>query len=133
MFTFEQIKAAHSKVKTGADFPAYIRDIKKLGVTYYETFVVDGHTLFKGNDGSELTSPTKYGEQKISTTVNVSKFLADLRHHQEGGSDFLTFSRQAAGSGVEKWAVCLESMTCTYYDMGGEKVMVERIPEVASR
>ena len=39
MFTVEQIKVAHSKVKSGADFPAYIQDIKKLGVTFYETFV----------------------------------------------------------------------------------------------
>ena len=32
MFTVNQIKEAHSKVKSGADFPAYIQDIKKLGV-----------------------------------------------------------------------------------------------------
>lgn len=32
MFTIQQIKDAHSKVKSGADFPAYIQDIKKLGV-----------------------------------------------------------------------------------------------------
>ena len=36
MFTVEQIKAAHSKVQSGADFPAYIREIKELGVTHYE-------------------------------------------------------------------------------------------------
>lgn len=34
MFTAEQLKAAHSQVKSGADFPAYIQDIRKLGVTY---------------------------------------------------------------------------------------------------
>jgi hypothetical protein len=34
MFAVEQIKTAHSKVKSGADFPAYIQDIKKLGVTF---------------------------------------------------------------------------------------------------
>ncbi len=28
MFTVEQIKAAHSKVKSGADFPSYIKEIK---------------------------------------------------------------------------------------------------------
>ncbi len=44
MFTVEQIKTAHSKVKSGADFPAYIQDINKLGVASYETFVTDGHT-----------------------------------------------------------------------------------------
>jgi len=40
----EQIKAAHSKVKSGADFPAYIQDIKKTGVTFYETSLTDDHT-----------------------------------------------------------------------------------------
>ena len=34
MFTVEQIKAAHSKVKSGADFPSYIKEIKSLGVTH---------------------------------------------------------------------------------------------------
>lgn len=33
MFTIEQIKTAHSQVKSGADFPAYIQEIKKLGDT----------------------------------------------------------------------------------------------------
>jgi hypothetical protein len=35
MFTVEQIKASHSKVKSGADFPSYIEEIKVLGVTHY--------------------------------------------------------------------------------------------------
>jgi uncharacterized protein YbcV (DUF1398 family) len=50
MFTIEQVKAAHSKVRSGADFPAFIQDIKKLGVTYYETFVSDGHTDYYGSN-----------------------------------------------------------------------------------
>lgn len=32
MFTIEQIKEAHSKVKSGADFPNYIQDLIILGV-----------------------------------------------------------------------------------------------------
>jgi hypothetical protein len=35
MFTIEQIKQAHVKVKSGADFPAYIKYLKQLGVRYY--------------------------------------------------------------------------------------------------
>ena len=30
MFTLEQIKQAHSQVESGADFPSYIQEIKKL-------------------------------------------------------------------------------------------------------
>lgn len=36
MFTVEQIKQSQSKVKSGADFPAYIQHLKKLDITYYE-------------------------------------------------------------------------------------------------
>ena len=45
MFSLEQIKAAHSKMKSGADFPSYINEIKQLGVIGYATFVSDGHTV----------------------------------------------------------------------------------------
>jgi hypothetical protein len=30
MFTLQQIKDAHSKVETGADFPKYIKDLNDL-------------------------------------------------------------------------------------------------------
>lgn len=51
MFTVEQIKAAHGKVKSGADFPAYIQEIKAMGVTHYEAYVADGHVDYHGANG----------------------------------------------------------------------------------
>jgi len=57
MFTSEQIKAAHGKVKSGADFPAYIQAIEKIGVTYYETFVEDGHADYYGENGYKVSLP----------------------------------------------------------------------------
>ena len=56
MFTIEQIKAAHSKVKSGADFPGYIQDIKRLGVNAFETWVIDSHTEYFGKDGYHIRS-----------------------------------------------------------------------------
>ncbi|MGH2648681.1 MAG: DUF1398 family protein [Ginsengibacter sp.] len=47
MFTAEQIKTAHSKVKSGADFPKYIQDIKRLGVTSFETWVIEGRNRLR--------------------------------------------------------------------------------------
>ncbi|MBO9661220.1 MAG: DUF1398 family protein, partial [Chitinophagaceae bacterium] len=35
MFTLEEITAAHAKVRSGSDFPGYIRDLKKLSVKGY--------------------------------------------------------------------------------------------------
>jgi len=48
MFTVEQIKAAHSKVKSGADFPSYIKEIKltdKIRSKLTESHIVPMVTL----------------------------------------------------------------------------------------
>lgn len=128
MFTVEQIKAAHSKVKSGADFPAYIQDIKKLGVTYYETFVTDGHTDYYGDNNYKTTSPARYEPLKIARECNKEQFKIDLKEHQQGKTDYPTFIGRSANLGVEKWSVCMKEMTCTYYDKAGREILVEEIP-----
>jgi uncharacterized protein YbcV (DUF1398 family) len=90
-FSLDQIKSAHSKVKSGTDFPVYIRDLKALGVSHYETFVEDGHTQFFGAGDYALTSPPKYNRLVISEKTNADQFKADLKAHQQGNSDYLTF------------------------------------------
>lgn len=130
MFTIEQISAAHSKVKSGADFPAYIRDLKTLGVGYYETWVTDGHTEYYGAGDYRQASVEKYPPFAIAATADVPAFTESLRNHQQGKSDYITFCRQCAEYGVEKWAVCLDKMTCTYYDKAGSELLQEAIPAV---
>lgn len=66
MFTVDQIKTTHSKVKSGADFPSYIQEIKKLGVTYYEVFVSDGHPDYFGKDIFKTSAPANYEALPIS-------------------------------------------------------------------
>jgi len=129
MFTVEQIKAAHSKVKSGADFPAYIQDLKKLGVTHYETFVSDGHTDYYGANDYKTSATAKYGILGIRGTSNTEQFKADLRAHQQGKTDYMTFCNDCAKSGIEKWEVCMDKMTCTYHDKVGNKILVEEIPQ----
>jgi uncharacterized protein YbcV (DUF1398 family) len=129
MFTVEQIKTAHSKVKSGADFPAYIQDIKKLGITFYETFVTDGQTDFYGANDIKTTIPAKYKALTISETSNADQFKADLKEHQQGKTDYLTFIRMCARFGIEKWEVSMDKMTCTYYGKAGNEILVEQIPQ----
>ena len=129
MFTIEEIKAVHSKVKSGADFPAYIQDLKKLGVITYESFVADGHTDYYGANGYKNSSPSKYENLIISETANHEQFKADLKAHQDGKTDYPAFCNDAAGSGIEKWVVSLEEMSCTYFDKAGKKILVEEIPQ----
>ena len=129
MFTIEHIKAAHSKVKSGADFPAYIQDIKKLGVTFYETFVIDGHTDYYGKNDYKASSVARYEALTIATTTNTEQFKVDLKAHQQGKTDYQTFIRMCASFGIEKWAVCMGKMTCTYYDKAGNEILIEQIPQ----
>lgn len=129
MFTVEQIKAAHSKVKSGADFPAYIQDIKKLGVTYYETFVRDGHTDYYGENDCKTNSPARYEPLDIADSVNIEQFKKDLKEHQQGKTDYPTFIKMCATFGIEKWNVCMNKMTCTYHDKAGNAILVEGISQ----
>lgn len=132
MFTIEQIKTIHGKVKSGADFPAYIQNIKKLGVTYYETFVTDGHTDYYGNNDYKTTSSATYEPLSISPECNKEKFKVDLKEHQQGKTDYPTFIGTSAKWGVEKWIVRIEKMTCTYFDKAGNEILVEEIPTPGS-
>ena len=129
MFTVEQIKTAHSKVKSGADFPAYIQDIKKLGVTYYKTFVTDGHTDYYGANNYQTTSPAKYTALKIAETTNTEQFKVNLKEHQQGKTDYLTFIEMCSKFGIERWTVSMEKLTCTYFDKVGNEILVEQIPQ----
>jgi uncharacterized protein YbcV (DUF1398 family) len=129
MFSVEQIKAAHSKVKSGADFPVYIQDIKKLGVTYYETYVSDGHTNYYGANDYKTTSPAKHEPLSIAGQCNKEQFEADLKEHQLGKTDYPTFIKISANLGVGKWEVCMEKMTCTYYDNADNEILVEEISQ----
>ena len=47
MFTLQQIQDTHAKVKSGADFPQYIQDLKDLWVRSYTIFVSDGHAEYR--------------------------------------------------------------------------------------
>lgn len=129
MFTIEQIKLAHSKVRSGADFPLYIKELKQLGVVTYETFVTDGRTNYFGAHDHKTSSPPKYSELLIASTCNSSQFMADLKTHQQGKTDYPTFCNDCARSGIEKWVVNIPKMTFTYSDMIGNEILVERISE----
>jgi len=129
MFTPEQIRVAHSKVKSGADFPNYVQDLIKLGVTVYETYVSDGHTDYLGTDDYKTSSEPKYSQLIIAEQADVNQFRLDLKAHQQGKTDYATFCNDCAKSGVEKWTVRMDKMTCTYFAKAGKKLLVETIPQ----
>jgi uncharacterized protein YbcV (DUF1398 family) len=129
MFTVEQVKALHSKVRSGADFPRYIQEIKALGVTAFETWVKDSHTEYFGAGDYRTLSKPMYDDLAIAALTDKTKFRHYLKVHQQGETDYLMFCKHCAETGIEKWFVCLEEMTCTYYDKAGTEIVVEQIPQ----
>lgn len=100
----------------------------KIGVISYDTYVADGHADYYGANDYKTTSTAKYAPLAIAETTDLEQFKADLKAHQQGKTDYLTFIEMCARFGIEKWAVCLEKLTCTYYDKAGNEVLAEKIP-----
>ena len=113
MFTIEQIKEAHAKVKSGADFPNYIQDLIILGVKGYDTFVHDGHVEYYGVNNYTVISDEKYDLIEVAKSANKERFIEFLVMHQDGQTDYLTFCNHSAQCGIAKWRVDIIEMTCT--------------------
>ena len=128
MFTIAQIKEAHSRVKTGADFPTYIQDLIALGVLGYDTFVNDGHIEYFGADNFRAAATDTYKSITVAPSANKERFIEFLVMHQGGQTDYLTFCNHAAQCGIAKWSVNIIEMTCTYYDQSGAAILIEKIP-----
>lgn len=128
MFTVEQIEKAHEKVKSGADFPKYIQEVKQMGVKSFETWVNDSHTVYFGGNESSTSSLPQYAELTIAGAGDKEKFKTYLKSHQKGETNYFTFCNHCAETGIEKWIVSLEQMTCIYYDKAGNEILKELIP-----
>jgi uncharacterized protein YbcV (DUF1398 family) len=128
MFTIDQIKSTHSKVKTGEDYPYYVQEIIRLGVTSYETRVEDGNTIYFGEKNYNAETGPKYETLPINDKSDKEEFKKELKAHQEGKTNYPRFCLDAANSGIKKWVVNMSAMTCTYIDNNGNIMLVETIP-----
>lgn len=128
MFTIDQIKEAHAKVQSGADFPRYVQELIQLGIIRYDNYVNDGHSIYFGKNDFSITSEAKYASLTVAEISDTEKFKYRIKIHQQGKTNYPTFCSDAAETGVEKWTVDMLEMTCTYYDKAGNKMVVENIP-----
>lgn len=128
MFTLQAIKDAHSKVKSGADFPTYVQELIVLGITKYDTYVRDGHAVYFGNEDFQLQSVATYKPMRVANISDKERFKHYLKNHQRGQTDYAAFCNDAAATGVEKWTVDMNNMTCIYYDKSNNIMGEEQIP-----
>lgn len=129
MFTLEDIEKAHSKVTSWADFPTYIKELKRLGILSYSVYVSDGHTVYEWNDGYAISSTAAYSPKEINTKLHLNMFTEQLRKHQQGEMDYPTFCQDAAWCGITQWVMDLQNMKCNYYDNSMEVVISESIAQ----
>ncbi|WP_428740195.1 DUF1398 domain-containing protein [Tenacibaculum sp.] len=129
MFTIEQIHEAFRKVKSGADFPQFVQDLKNIGVTHYDNYVSDGRTKYYGKDDFMLDGESKYPEMEVNDISSSNNLKHAISIHQQGQTDYPSFCKQAADAGVEKWTTHMIEMTVTYLDKKGEKLTIEAIPK----
>ena len=128
MFTLQQIKDAHAKVKSGVDFPKYIQELISLGLLKYDAFVADGHAVYFGKENFQLKSSFSYKKLRVANISDKERFKHYLKNHQRGQTDYPTFCKEAAETRVEKWTVDTTNMICTYYDKLNNKMLEEQIP-----
>ena len=97
--------------------------LKKLGVTGFETWVKDSHTVYFGKNDFCIQSKPNYQELSIAANSDKENFKSRLKEHQQGKTDYFTFCKDCAETGIEKWMVRLDAMTCTYYDKPGNEIL----------
>lgn len=131
-FELKDIKEAHSKVIRGTDFPKYIQDLIRLGVKKYDMYIRDGHTLYFGDDNYKIRSEPMYAKLNIANISDKERFKHYLKSHQRGQTDYPTFCNRSAETGVKKWTVDMNQMTCTYYDKSNNKMFEEEIQPLSN-
>ncbi|HZK63347.1 MAG TPA: DUF1398 family protein [Puia sp.] len=107
-FTIEEIRAAHAKAKTGADFPGYIRDIKKLGVHHYDYHVENGSNVYFDKDGNYVSArPAETIQRTVSDNASPDMLKKYLLNHQQGAAIILHFAgkplKRAWNAGRVTW------------------------------
>jgi len=127
MFTLEKINRIHGQLGKEATLPQYLQALKAIGVDKCDSFITDGHSEYFGKDGHKVTSPSTHEELEIAEISNREDFLKHLNVHDQRKTSYLEMSRGLANSGIEKWTFDTNKMTMTYYDKGGNVLLVEEI------
>ena len=75
-----------------------------------------------------MSTGARYEALSIAKQSNTEQFMTELKAHQQGKTDYPTFCSDCAKSGVEKWVIRMDKMTCTYFDLVGKELVEEIIP-----
>lgn len=83
LFTIEEIHEVFNTVKSGKDFPQFVKDLKSMGVTHYDNYVADGRTNYFGANNFVLEGETKYPSIAINAKRSADKLKQSISIHQQ--------------------------------------------------
>ena len=127
MFTLEQITGIHDRLGTKETLGDYLRALRDIGVTTYDSYVTDGHSEYFGADGQMLVGPAFHETFVVAGTCDREQFLQYMRRVEQGEVGYHEMSRALAEHGVEKWTFDTEKLTITYLDKAGNELLGESL------
>ena len=131
MFTDRRLKAAHSKINSGVDFPMYVQEIKSLGLILNEYIVKDGKTIYYSEYRYSTSTTPMYEPLEIAAQSSEELLKQAITLHRHGQTSFISFCKQVAAAGVENWVIDTQKMLCIYYDLSGKNLLTEKIPQLS--
>jgi len=128
-FSLESIKQAQ-KLYTGPDFPKLVREYKIMGIVTNVYNIETGLVIYTNKQQDVIEDSGVKVDIGIPQNSNYEEAMLGIKRNQKGESDFIAFCREVAKSGIYKWIVDLESMTCNYYDKQEKMIISEVIPQI---
>lgn len=130
MFTQEMIFHLRSKVHTYFDLPRLVQQLKRIGITSYETFVTDFTTCYKGNTANEVVVPgtSSYTISNDTDTHILRDALFAYKQNLISGKDFYD---SLARAGVHSFVVDTVNLYIEYYDKKHELLVHTTLPDVS--
>lgn len=127
MVTLAQIEDVHDRLGSRESLGAYVRELREIGVSGYDSFLSDGRTEFSCSDGTTLTSGVHHEALAVVAEPDHAAIHDALAKAQRGDSSYLEMSKELADAGLERWSVDTVALTMTYVDIAGRHVLVEQL------
>ncbi len=127
MVTLADLDLLHQQLGRADTLDAYCRALADLGVTGYDSHVVDGRTVFRTTEGDELVTPAHHDLIEIATEPDHAAVRATLSRADAGEIGYVEMSELLGAAGLERWSVDTRRLVMTYVDVLGVTVLTEKL------
>lgn len=116
----------NKKKESNGDFKILVNNLKSMGIKSFKTFASNGNSIYLTNNNESLYDDSNLFDFNIGK-LNKDNFLSELIKHQNGKTDFPTWLKETANSGIYYWVVDINEMVCSYFDLNDNIIYTEII------